>query len=49
MKENVIWDSYVLRRGEEKCIKDLGGKPERKIPSGKFWRRWEDNIKMDLG
>jgi hypothetical protein len=24
------------------------GNPERKIPLGIFWRRWNDNIKMDL-
>jgi hypothetical protein len=27
----------------------LAGKPERKRPLGKPWRRWEDNIRMDLG
>jgi hypothetical protein len=36
MKENVIWDSYVLLRGEGECIKDLGGKPGRKIPLEKL-------------
>ena len=24
------------------------GKPEEKGPLGRPWRRWEDNIKMDL-
>ena len=24
------------------------GKPEGKIPVGRPWRRWEDNMKMDL-
>jgi hypothetical protein len=24
------------------------GKPEGKRPLGRTWRRWEDNIKMDL-
>ena len=24
------------------------GKPEGKKPLGRFWRRWEDNIKMDF-
>jgi hypothetical protein len=23
-------------------------KPEEKIPLGKHWRRWEDNIKMAI-
>ena len=27
----------------------LVGKPEGKIPLGRPWRRWEDNIKIDLG
>jgi hypothetical protein len=26
----------------------LVGKPEGKRPLGKPWRRWEDNIRMDL-
>jgi hypothetical protein len=26
----------------------LVGKPEGKRPPGRPWRRWEDNIKMDL-
>ena len=26
----------------------LVGKPEGKRPLGRPWRRWEDNIKMDL-
>jgi len=26
----------------------LVGKPEGKRPLGKPWRRWEDNIKMDV-
>jgi hypothetical protein len=28
--------------------KILLGKPEGKRPLGRHWRRWEDNIKMDL-
>jgi hypothetical protein len=27
----------------------LVGKPEGRKPLGRFRRRWEDNIKMDLG
>jgi hypothetical protein len=26
----------------------LVGKPKEKRPLGRTWRRWEDNIKMDL-
>jgi len=26
----------------------LVGKPEGKIPLGRPWRRWGDNIKMDI-
>jgi hypothetical protein len=26
----------------------LVGKPERKRPLGRPWRRWEDNVKVDL-
>jgi len=26
----------------------LMGRPEGKKPLGRPWRRWEDNIKMDL-
>jgi len=33
------------RRG---ACKVLVGKPEGKIPLGRPWSRWEDNIKMDL-
>jgi hypothetical protein len=33
------------RRG---AIRALMGKPEERRPLGRPWRRWEDNIKMDL-
>jgi hypothetical protein len=33
------------RRGEYRV---LVGKPEGKRTLGRPWRRWEDNIKMDL-
>jgi len=26
----------------------LVGRPEDKRPTGRPWRRWEDNVKMDL-
>ena len=34
----------------QKCItyRVLVGKPEGKRPLGRPWRRWEDNIKVDL-
>jgi hypothetical protein len=33
------------RRG---AYRALVGKPEERRPLGRPWRRWEDNIKMDL-
>jgi hypothetical protein len=33
---------------DKKCIQNLCRKPERKKPVGYSWRRWEDNIRMDL-
>jgi hypothetical protein len=32
----------------ERCLQDLGGRPEGKRPLGRPGHRWEDNIKMDL-
>jgi hypothetical protein len=37
-----------MNKGEEECIEDIGGKPERERPLGRPSRRWVDNIKMDL-
>jgi len=34
-----------VRRG---VCRVLVGKPEGKRPLGRPWRRWEDNIKIDL-
>ena len=31
-----------------RAFKILTGKPTGKRPSGRPWRRWEDNIRMDL-
>ena len=43
------WAGNVARMGEGRGMyRDLVGKPERKNPSGRLRRRWEDNIKMDL-
>jgi hypothetical protein len=35
--------------GGERCLQGLVGKPEYKRPLGTPNRRWEVNIKMDLG
>jgi hypothetical protein len=35
--------------GGERCLQGLVGSPEGKRPLGRPRRRWEDNIKMDLG
>jgi hypothetical protein len=34
--------------GGKRNIKFLVRKPEGKMALGKPWRRWEDNIKIDL-
>jgi len=35
--------------GGERCVhRVLVGKPEGKRPLGRYRRRWEDNIEMDL-
>jgi hypothetical protein len=33
--------------GGERCLQGFGWEARR--PLGRSWRRWEDNIKMDLG
>jgi hypothetical protein len=43
------WAGHVARMGERRGVcKVLVGRPERKRPFGRPWRRWEDNIKMDI-
>jgi len=43
------WAEHVACRGERRGLyRVLVGKPEGKRPLGGPWRRWEDNIKMDL-
>jgi hypothetical protein len=32
----------------DEFVQILVGRPERKRPLGRLWRRWEDNIKMDV-
>jgi hypothetical protein len=44
------WAGHVERMGEGiGAYRVLVGKPEGKRPLGRPRRRWEDNIKMDLG
>ena len=43
------WAGHVARMKEGRsAFKILTGKPTGKIPLGRPWRRWEDNIRMDL-
>jgi hypothetical protein len=44
------WAGHVARMGEGRgAYRVLVGRPEGKRPLGRHRRRWEDNIKMDLG
>jgi hypothetical protein len=44
------WAGHVARMGEGRGVyRVLVGKPEGKRLLGRPRRRWEDNIKMDLG
>jgi len=43
------WAGHVACMGENRVIyRVLVGKPEGKRPFVRPWRRWEDNIKMDV-
>src|SRR5215469_12756938 len=43
------WVGHVARMGEGRGVyRVLVRKPEGKRPLGRPWRRWDDNIKMDL-
>jgi hypothetical protein len=43
------WVGHVARMGEGRGVyRTLVGRPERKRPLGRPWRRCEDNIKLDL-
>jgi hypothetical protein len=44
----MIWEGHVARMGRS-AYRILVGKPEGKRPLGRPRRRWEDNIKMNLG
>jgi hypothetical protein len=49
IKPRMRWAGHVARIGERRGVyRVLMGKPEGKRPLGRPWRRWEDNIKMDL-
>jgi hypothetical protein len=39
---------FCLYLGDGKCIQNFGRKPEGKRPLARPWRRWDDNIRMDL-
>jgi hypothetical protein len=44
------WVGHVARMGEKRnAYRLFMGKPEGKRPLGRPRRRWEDNIRMDLG
>jgi hypothetical protein len=44
------WAGHVARMGEGRgAYRVLVGRPEGRRPFGRPRRRWEDNIKMDLG
>jgi hypothetical protein len=44
------WAGHVERMGDGKGVyRVLVGRPEGKRPLGRPRRRWEDDIKMDLG
>jgi hypothetical protein len=44
------WVGHAARMGEGRGVyRVLVGRPEAKIPLGRPRRKWEDNIKMDLG
>jgi len=45
----IRWAGHVARTGESRGVnRVMVGQPEGKRPLGRPWRRWEDNIKMDL-
>jgi hypothetical protein len=44
------WAGHVARMGEGRGVYRVSvGRPEGKRPLGRPRRRWEDNIKIDLG
>jgi hypothetical protein len=50
IKSRMKWAGHVARMGEGRGVyRVLVWRPEGKRPLGRPRRRWEDNIKMDLG
>jgi hypothetical protein len=48
--KSIQWAGNIARIGQKMhTYRVLLGKAEGKIPLGKQRRRWEDNIKMDVG
>ena len=49
IKSRMRWMGHVARIGENRGVYGVFmGKPKGKRPLGRPWRRWEDDIKMDL-
>jgi hypothetical protein len=48
IEKNEIGAACSTYGGEESCIEVFMGKPVVKRTLGRPWRRWEDNMKMDL-
>ena len=49
IKSRMRWAGHVARMGKRTGVcRVLVGKHEGKRPLGRAWRKWEDNIKMDL-
>jgi hypothetical protein len=49
-KIEMRWAGHVARMGDRRgAYRVLVGKPEGRRPLGRSRRRWEDNIKTDLG
>jgi hypothetical protein len=50
VKSTMRWAKHAARMGQPRNIYNiLVGKPEGKRPLGRPRRRWEDNMKTDLG
>jgi len=48
MKEDQVGGTRSTHGDGRGVYRVLVGRPERKSPLGRYRRRWEDNIKMDL-
>ena len=47
--KTLTWAGHVARLEDgTSAFKILTGQPTRKISLGRYMRRWEDNIRMDL-